>query len=157
MGKVPAIVHGTTPVTELGAITIYLADLFADAGLAPGIGDETRGTYLRWIVFNHAAIEPAVTDKARKIESGLPSTLPYGSYDDTVDALAGAVKKGPYILGDRFSAADVVIGSAVRWLTLFKLLPEKPEFTSYIERITSRAAFKSSLAKDEELAQTLAS
>jgi glutathione S-transferase len=157
MGKVPAIVHGTTPITELGAITIYLADLFPDAGLAPKIGDEARGTYLRWIVFNHGAIEPAVTDKSRKIDSGVPSALPYGTYDNTVDALSGALKHGPYILGERFSAADVAIGSAVRWLTLFKLLPERPEFTRYIERVTGRPAFKSALAKDEKLAESLAS
>jgi glutathione S-transferase len=158
MGKLPTITHGGVPVTEVGAIAIYLADLFPEAKLAPAIGDTARGTYLRWIVFNHAAIEPAITDKARKIEGGFPSsTLCYGTYDDTVNALAGAVRNGPYILGERFSAADVVIGSAVRWLTLFKLLPEKPEFTSYLERVTGRPAFKRAMAKDEELVQALAS
>ncbi|MBN9246742.1 MAG: glutathione S-transferase family protein [Hyphomicrobium sp.] len=157
MGKVPAITHGGIPVTEVGAIAIYLADLFPEAKLAPPIGDTARGTYLRWIVFNHGAIEPAITDHWRKIEPSMASSLSYGTYDDTVNALLGAVGKGPFILGDRFSAADVVIGSAVRWMTLFKLLPEKPEFSSYIERLTSRPAFKSALAKDEELAKALAS
>jgi glutathione S-transferase len=157
MGKVPAIAHGDALVTEVGAIAIYLADLFPEAKLAPAIGDTARGTYLRWIVFNHGAIEPAVTDHWRKIEPAMASTLSYGTYDDTVSALAGAVGGGSYILGERFSAADVVIGSAVRWMTLFKLLPEKPEFTSYIERLTSRPAFKSAMAKDEELVRALAS
>jgi glutathione S-transferase len=158
MGKLPTITHGGVPVTEVGAIAIYLADLFPDAKLAPAVGDTARGTYLRWIVFNHGAVEPAITDKARKIEPGLqPSSLCYGSYDDTVNGLAGAVEKGLYILGERFSAADVVVGSAVRWLTLFKLLPERPEFTSYLDRITNRPAFKTALAKDEELVQVLAS
>lgn len=157
MGKVPAITHGGTPVTEVGAIAIYLADLFPEAKLAPAIDDTARGTYLRWIVFNHGAIEPAITDHWRKIEPSMASSLSYGTYDDTVNALLGAVGNGPYILGDRFSAADVVIGSAVRWMTLFKLLPEKPEFASYIERLTSRPAFKSALAKDEELVKALAS
>ncbi|RUP09385.1 glutathione S-transferase family protein [Hyphomicrobium sp.] len=157
MGKVPAITHGGIPVTEVGAIAIYLADLFPEAKLAPPIGDTARGTYLRWIVFNHGAIEPAITDHWRKIEPSMASSLSYGTYDDTVNALLGAVGKGPFILGDRFSAADVVIGSAVRWMTLFKLLPEKPEFSSYIERLTSRPAFKSALAKDEELVKALAS
>ena len=100
MGKLPTITHGGVPVTEVGAIAIYLADLFPEAKLAPAIGDTARGTYLRWIVFNHAAIEPAITDKARKIEGRFPSsTLCYGTYDDTVNALAGAVRNGPYILG----------------------------------------------------------
>lgn len=157
MGKVPAIAHGDALVTEVGAIAIYLADLFHDAQLAPAIGDTARGTYLRWIVFNHGAIEPAVTDHWRKIEPSMASALSYGTYDDTINALSGAVSGGPYILGERFSAADVVIGSAVRWMTLFKLLPEKPEFTSYIERATSRPAFKSAMAKDEELVRALAS
>ncbi|MBS0268331.1 MAG: glutathione S-transferase family protein [Proteobacteria bacterium] len=157
MGKVPAITHGGTPVTEVGAIAIYLADLFPEAKLAPAIGDTARGTYLRWIVFNHGAIEPAIADRWRKIEPSMTSAMSYGTYDDTVNALTGAVGNGPFILGDRFSAADVVVGGAVRWMTLFKLLPEKPEFTSYIERLTSRPAFKSAMAKDEELVKALAS
>ncbi|MBS0232642.1 MAG: glutathione S-transferase family protein [Proteobacteria bacterium] len=152
MGKLPTVTADGTPVTEVGAIAIFLADLFPEAKLAPDLNEPARGTYLRWIVFNHAALEPAVMDKARNTPAGLPaSALCYGSYDDTVNALAGALKVGPYILGDRFSAADVVLGSAVRYLTMFKLLPEKPEFSSYIERMTSRPAFKSALAKDEEL------
>jgi glutathione S-transferase len=158
MGKLPTITHRGVPVTEVGAVAIYLADLFPEANLAPKIGDTARGTYLRWIIFNHGAIEPAITDKARKIEGGFPSSsLCYGSYDDTVNALTGAVRNGPYILGERFSAADVVIGSAIRYLTMFKLLPDKPEFASYIERMTSRPAFKSATAKDEELVHALAS
>lgn len=158
MGKVPTVTADGTPVTEVGAIAIFLADFYSDAKLAPEVTDPARGTYLRWIVFNHAAIEPAVMDKARNTPAGFPSSaLGYGSYDDTVNALAAAIGNGPYVLGDRFSAADVVIGSAVRYLTMFKLLPEKPEFSSYIERMTSRPAFKSALAKDEELAKALAS
>ncbi len=157
MGKVPTVTADGVPVTEVGAIAIFLADLFPEANLAPGLSDPARGTYLRWIVFNHAAVEPAVMDKARNTPAGLPSSaLCYGSYDDTVSALAGAVESGPYILGERFSAADVVIGSAVRYLTMFKLLPAKPEFSSYLERVTSRPAFKSALAKDEQLVQSRA-
>ncbi len=157
MGKVPTITHDGVAVTEAGAIAIHLADLFPEAGLAPAIGDPARGTYLRWIVFNHGAIEPAIADHWRKIEPSMASSMSYGTYDDTVNALTGALRGGSYILGERFSAADVVIGSAVRWMTLFKLLPEKPEFTSYVERLTSRPAFKSTLAKEEELIRAQAS
>ena len=157
MGKVPAIMHGDTVVTEAAAIAIYLADIFPEAGLAPKIGDPARGTYLRWIVFNQAAVEPAVTDFALKRDPGPASTLSYGTYDATVDALAGAVRKGPYILGERFSAADVIVGSGVRWMTMFKLLPERPEFKNYADRIMSRPAFMRAFAKDAELAQSLAS
>jgi len=157
MGKVPTIVHGDTPVTEAAAIALYLADLFPEAGLAPKVGDPARGTYLRWIVFNQAAVEPACMDLALKRDPGPAASLGYGSYDATIEALAGALAKGPYILGDRFSAADVVVGSGVNWLLKFKLLPERPEFTSYAERMRSRPAFIRAVGKDAELAKSLES
>ncbi len=158
MGKVPTITADGTPITEVGAIAIFLADLFPEAKLAPAVQDADRGTYLRWIVFNHADVEPAMMDKARNTPSGLPaSALCYGSYDDTVNALAGALKSGPFILGERFSAADAVVGSAIRYLTMFKLLPDRPEFASYIERMTGRPAFKRAFEKDAELIQARAS
>jgi glutathione S-transferase len=156
MGKVPVVVHDTTPITEVGAIAIYLADLFPEAGLAPAIGDPERGTYLRWIIFNQSAVEPAICDFALKREPGQPSMMPYGTYDETMEALAGALSKGPYILGERFSAADVIVGSGVRWMLIFKLLPERPEFTSYADRVTRRPAFVRAMTKDAELAKVLA-
>jgi len=155
MGKVPAIVHDGTPITEVGAIAIYLADLFPQAGLAPAINDPARGTYLRWIIYNQSAVEPAICDFALKREPGQPSMMPYGTYDETITTLAGALSQGPYILGDRFSAADVVVGSGVRWMLKFKLLPERPEFTSYADRVTQRPAFVRAMAKDAELAKAL--
>lgn len=158
MGKLPTVTADGTPVTEVGAITIFLADLFPDAGLAPSLNEPSRGTYLRWIVFNHAAVEPAVMDHARNNPPGLPpSALCYGSYDAVVNALSEALKGGPYLLGDKFSAADVVLASAIRYLMMFKLLPERPEFTGYVERLTSRPTFKTALAKDEELSRARAS
>ena len=156
MGKVPALVHRGTPITEAAAIAIYLADLFPEAGLAPEIGDPARGTYMRWIVFNQSAVEPAVTDRYLKHEPGSPSMMAYGSYDATIEALAGALVKGPYILGEKFSAADIVVGSGVRWMLLFKLLPERPEFTSYAEWLGQRPALQRAVKADTELAASLA-
>ena len=152
MGKVPAITYGGTVITEAAAIALFLADLFPDAGLAPKADDPRRGTYLRWIVFNQAAVEPAVTDLALKREPGSPAMMSYGTYDATIDALTGALAKGPYILGETFSAADVIIGSGVRWMLMFKLLPQRAEFTSYTERLLARPALQRALAKDKELA-----
>ena len=152
MGKVPAITHGSTVITETAAIAMYLADLYPAAKLAPPIGDTARGTYLRWIVFNQAAVEPAITDNYLKREPGAPSMMGYGTYDDTINALAGALAKGPYVLGETFSAADVVVGSGVRWMLLFKLLPARPEFTSYAARLSERPALQRAAAKDQELA-----
>lgn len=152
MGKVPSLVHGKTVITETAAIAMYLADLFPESGLAPPIGDPRRGTYLRWIVFNQAAVEPAICDHALKREQGPTGMLPYGTYAETIEALAGALAKGPYILGDKFSAADVVVGSGVRWMLMFKLLPERSEFTSYAERLAARPALQRAIEKDAELA-----
>ncbi|MBR2537572.1 MAG: glutathione S-transferase family protein [Hyphomicrobium sp.] len=151
MGKVPALLHGGTVITEAAAIALYLADLYPDAGVAPQPGDTARGTYLRWIVFNQAAVEPAVTDLALKREPGSPAMMSYGTYDATIDALSGALLDGPYILGDKFSAADVIVGSGVRWMLMFKLLPERDEFTSYAERLTARPALQRALATDRAL------
>jgi glutathione S-transferase len=156
MGKVPTVVHGDTVITEAAAIAIYLADLFPEAKLAPKIGDPARGTYLRWIIFNQAAVEPAVTDLALKREPGSPAMMAYGTYDATIDALTGALAKGPYLLGEQFSAADVIVGSGVRWMLLFKLLPERREFTSYVERLSQRPAMQRATEKDKALAATLA-
>ena len=152
MGKVPAIVHGKTVITEAAAIAMYLADLFPEKGLAPKIGDPERGTYLRWSVFHQAAVEPAICDRALKREQGPTGMLPYGTYDETIEALAGALAKGPYILGETFSAADIVVGSGVRWMLMFKLLPERPEFTGYAARLAERPALQRAIAKDAELA-----
>ena len=150
MGKVPTVVHGPTVITEGAAIAMYLADLFPETGLAPKPTETVRGTYLRWIVFNQAAVEPAITDNYLKREPGSPSMMGYGTYDDTINALAGALRQGPFILGDRFSAADVVVGSGVRWMLMFKLLPERAEFTSYAERLAARPGLQRAIAKDAE-------
>lgn len=155
MGKVPAITHDGTVITEAAAICLYLADLYPEAKLAPAIGDPRRGTFLRWIVFNQAAVEPAITDKALKREPGPASTLSYGTYDATVEALAGAVAKGPYILGDAFSAADVVVGAGVRWMLGWKLLPDRAEFTEYVRILSARPALQRAIKKDAELAASL--
>lgn len=155
MGKVPAIVHNGQAVTESGAICIYLADQFPAAGLAPAIGEPDRAPYLRWIVYYHAAVEPALIDRSLKREPGPTTMLPYGTYEETVDTLAAVLAKGPYVLGDRFSAADVLIGSSVRWMLMFKLLPERPEFTSYAARLSQRPALQRAQAKDQALLSEL--
>ena len=156
MGKVPAVVHRGTPITEVAAIAIYLADLYPAANLASEIGDPARGTYLRWIIFNQAAVEPAATDRYLKHEPGSSAMMAYGTYEATVEALAGALAKGPYILGERFSAADVVVGSGVRWMLMFKLLPGLPEFTNYAARLGERPALQRAIKSDAALAHSLA-
>ena len=153
MGKVPALRHGDVVITEAAAICTYLADEFPRAGLNVPVGDPRRGTYLKWLFFGPSCIEPAIMDHAypRKEEAPRPS-LGYGDYDTMVDVVAKAVAKGPYLLGEQFTAADVVIGSGLRWGTMFKLLPERPEFTAYLARLAKRPALQRAEAKDKELA-----
>ena len=113
MGKVPAIRHGQALVTEQVAIFLYLAELYPDAGLAPAIGDPLRGPYLRWIAFYGSCFEPAVVDRAQKREPAPASSSPYGDYDTMLAALTGQLGAGPWILGEKFTAADVLWGSAL--------------------------------------------
>jgi glutathione S-transferase len=152
MGKVPAVKHGDTIITESAAICTYLADEFPAAKLAPAIGDPARGTYLRWMFFHGSAFEPAVIDHALKREPGSRQMLPYGDYDTTMNVLAGALAKGPYLLGETFSAADVQMGSNLRWTMQFGIVPQRPEFVSYVERLKQRPALIRALARDEKLA-----
>ncbi|MGE0115913.1 MAG: glutathione S-transferase family protein [Steroidobacteraceae bacterium] len=153
MGKVPAIKHGEALITEQGAIYIYLADLYPEAGLTPAIGDPLRGPYLRWLVFYGSSFEPALIDKAMKREPAPPSTSPYGDYDTVIKTITDQLEKGPYILGDRFTAADVLWGTALAWTMMFKLVPELPVIKAYIERINARPAVIKARAADAELAK----
>jgi glutathione S-transferase len=152
MGKVPAIMHGDALVTEQPAIFLYLADLYPEAGLAPAVGDPLRGPYLRWMVFYGSCFEPAVVDRAMKREPAPASTAPYGDYDTMLSTLTQQLAKGPYLLGERFTAADVLWGTALRWTVGFKLVPELPEIMAYVERITARPASIHVRESDAELA-----
>ena len=143
MGKVPAIVHNGTVVTETAAICAYLADAFPRAGLAPGVGDAARGTYYRWLFFAAGCLEPAIIDKVNarpKIER--EGMLSYGTYETTLATLEKALVPGPWILGERFSAADVYVGSCVGWGLYTKGLEPRSAFLSYSERCQQRPANK---------------
>ena len=153
MGKVPALRHGDVVITEASAICAYLADAFPQANLAPPIGDRRRGPYLKWLFFSPGCIEPAIMDRAFPRKEAAPvAALGYGDFETVLDVVAKAVSKGQHILGGQFTAADVVIGSALRWGMAFKLLPERPEFVAYVGRLAERPALKRSEAKDKELA-----
>jgi glutathione S-transferase len=153
MGKVPALRHGDAVITEAAAICAYLADEFPRAKLNVPIGDPRRGPYLKWLFFGPSCIEPAMMDRAfpRK-EEARRAALGYGDFDTVINVVADAVARGPYILGEQFTAADVVIGSTLRFGMLFKLLPERPEFTTYTGRLAQRPALQRAEAKDKELA-----
>ncbi len=152
MGKVPALRHGGTVITEVAAICTYLADAFPQAGLNVPVGDPRRGPYLKWLFFSPSCAEPAMMDRMFPRKDAAPrAALGYGDYDTTFEVLADAVREGPWILGRQFTAADVVIGSLLRWGMMFKGVPEQPEFVAYAGRCAERPAAKRATAKDQEL------
>lgn len=157
MGKVPALKHGDTIITELAAICTYLADEFPQAKLNVPIGRPRRGVYLKWLFFNPGCLEPAVIDRAApRKEPARRAMLGYGDFDTTMNVLAKAVEKGPWLMGEQFTAADVVIGANIRWGMIFKMIPERKEFADYAARIAARPAAQRAQAKDKELAEKAA-
>ncbi len=155
MGKVPAIVHKGRVVTECAAICAYLAEAFPEADLAP-TGEE-RADYYRWLFFAAGPVEQAVTNNFAKFEPSADQgrMFGYGNYELTVDVLEKAVSAHPYIAGDRFTAADIYVGSAVGWGTMFGTLPKREAFLAYFSRLSSREAYQRASAKDDALAAEL--
>jgi glutathione S-transferase len=153
MGKVPALVHRGTVITECAAICAWLADAYPQAGLAPAIGDPARAAWLRALFFAAGPMEAAISAKAF---NGLPPAdkagqVGYGSFDTMVDGLEALVSGPAYVAGDRFSAADVYLGSQVGWGLMFKSLPERPAFAAYWARIADRPAAVRARALDDAL------
>ena len=157
MGKVPALVDDGVVITEVAAICCYLADAYPEAGLAPPIGDKRRGPYLKWLFYGPGCIEPAMIDKALGRQAAPRAMAGWADYDTVMGVLQRALADGPYLLGEQFTAADVVIGATIRWGLLFKLLPELPEFAAYVARLSARPAMQRQIAKDQELAASRAS
>jgi glutathione S-transferase len=151
MGKVPAVTHGDALVTEQVAIFLYLADLFPQAQLAPALDDPLRGPYLRWLVYYAAAFEPAIVDRAMKREQAPLAMSPYGDYETMLRTLTDRLAQGRFILGERFSAVDILWGTALGWTTMFKLVPETPVIMEYVERINARPSVAQVKARDTEL------
>jgi glutathione S-transferase len=155
MGKVPALRHGEAIITEVAAICCYLADAFPQARLNVPIGDPRRGPYLKWLFFAPGVLEPAIIDRRHKrVEEAPRQMLSYGDFDTTMNVVARAVSRSPFLVGDQFTAADIVIGSMLRWTMMFDLIPARPEFTDYVARFADRPALKRATAKDEEIAKS---
>jgi glutathione S-transferase len=153
MGKVPALRHGDAVITEAAAICTYLADEFPDARLNIPAGDSRRGPYLKWLFFSPSCLEPAMTDKAfPRTEQPRRGTLGYGDFDTVMKVVAQGLEPGPYLMGEQFTAADVVVGSTLRWGLMFGLLPTRPEFMAYVGRLEQRPALQRATALDQELA-----
>jgi glutathione S-transferase len=156
MGKVPALVHRGVVITEAPAICAYLADAFPAAKLAPLPSEPARGTYFRWLFFAAACIEQAGTDRQspRAVEVR-PSALGYGTYEDVMNGIENAITPGPFILGDRFSAADVYLGSQIGWGLMIKSIEPRPAFAEYVARLAKRPAHARFMQKTKELEEAL--
>jgi len=151
MGKVPAIVHDGRVVTEGAAICAYLAEAFPDAGLAP-TADE-RADYYRWLFYASGPVEAAVTNKSLGVAptDDQRRMVGYDTFDTMLDTLEAAVSAHPFIAGDRFTAADVYVGSQVMWGQMFGSIPKRDAFVDYGARLAEREAYKRAAAIDDAL------
>ena len=153
MGKVPALRHGDAVVTETAAICAYLADAFPRAGLAPPPGDRLRGPYYRWLFFAAGPVEAAVSNRALGfvVPEGRERMMGYGSYAEVMDVLEKAVSGGPFLVGDRFSAADVYVGSHLGFGMQFGMIEKRPAYEDYWSRMSSRPAAARAREMDDAL------
>jgi glutathione S-transferase len=150
MGKVPAIKHRDHVVTESAAICVYLADVFPEAGLGPN--EDEKADYYRWLFYAAGPVEQAVTNHYAKFDPAPEQgrMFGYGSYDKVVAVLDELFTHRDYVCGDRFTAADVYVGSAILWGTQFGTLPQRDSFTRYTDRLKARETFQRAGAKDDE-------
>jgi len=151
MGKVPTIEHKGVVITEAAAICAYLADEFPAAKLSAPVGDPRRGLYFKWLFFGPSCLEQAIIDRMHDRIPAPPRASSYGEYETVMDTIAQAVAVGPFLAGEQFTAADVVLGSGVQWGTFMKALPERPEFAAYLGRLQRRPALQRAFAKNQEL------
>ena len=153
MGKVPALVHGEAVVTETAAICAYLADAFPQAGLAPAPGDPARAAYLRWLFFAAGPVEAAITNRNLQVAvpPGKERMVGYGSFEAVMDALEGAVEGRAFVAGDRFSAADVYLGSQIGFGLRFGSIERRPAFERYWAGLAQRPAYLRATELDDAL------
>jgi glutathione S-transferase len=147
MGKVPALEDGPARITDSGAICIYLADQYPETRLGPAVGHPDRGRFLQWVTYTNSVIEPAMLERVAKLESK-PTSYGWGSFDLMLATLRGGLARGDWLLGESFSAADVLVGTAAYFLKQFRLIGDDPVIGPYIARCSSRPAWQRAQAFD---------
>jgi glutathione S-transferase len=140
-GKVPALDHDGHTVFETAAIALYLTDLFPEKGLGPKIGDPNRGEYLSWLAYRPGVLEPALMMRRLNV-THVTGAMGWAPADDVEALLNRTLAMREYLIGDRFSAADIVVGGAIHYMTMFKVMNETDVLKAYTARITARPAFK---------------
>lgn len=155
MGKLPALQHKGVVVTEAAAICAYLADAFPAAGLAPATSDPRRGVYYRWMFFAPSCIEPMMLDRLGKVTRENATAAGHGDFERVTASIEQALSNGPFILGDKFSAADVVMGSTLFFATMFGAIPKEGRVKDYVDRIAARPAHQMMVRKNGEQAKAM--
>lgn len=147
MGKVPALADGEARFSDSAAIGLYVADRYPAARLAPAVTDPRRGAYLYWMLFAPGVIEPAMMERflGMKVD---PRSSGWGNFDKMIETLEQGLAKGPWILGEAFSAADVMLGSSAYFMQQFKILPESRAIGAYIDRCLARPAYQRALSAE---------
>jgi len=151
MGKVPAIVHDGNVVTECAAICAYLTDAFPASGLQPT--EAERASYYRWMFFAAGPVEAAITNHSAGFDPAPEKEMMfgYGSYDRVIDALDKHFSDNEYVCGDRFTGADLYVGSQVIWGVLFGSMPKRDALVRYSDQLTKRPAHVAAKAIDAAL------
>jgi glutathione S-transferase len=157
MGKVPVLVDhtgaGDVVVSETAAIGLYLADRYAPGTLAPALDDPARGPFLRWCFFASNVVEPVCLAKAAGWKVN-PQNAGFGSFDDMLATVRAALAGGPWLLGERFTMADVIVGATVRYMLQFKMMPAEERFVAYSKRLAARPALQKANAVNAAVIET---
>ncbi|MGI9224366.1 MAG: glutathione S-transferase family protein [Woeseiaceae bacterium] len=148
MGKVPALVDGDVRMSESSAICLYIADRYSPGNLAPAIDDPLRGKFLYWLMYTPAVVEPAMSEKFSGVETNRFRSG-WGDFDLMIETLENGIEGKTWILGEKFTAADVMLGSSVVFLRLFKMLPDSPSLNAYADRCLARPAYQKVQALNE--------
>lgn len=147
MGKVPALEDGEARLCDSGAICIYVADRYPEAALGPPVGHADRARFLQWVTYTNSVIEPAMAEKFAKLESR-PTSFGWGSFDLMIQTLRSGLAQGGWILGSKFCAADVLLGTGAYYLKQFGLIEEDPILGDYVARCQARPAWQRAQAFD---------
>ena len=145
MGKVPALVDGNVMMSESAAIAVYVADRYCAGTLAPANDDAARGKFLYWVMYTPAVIEPAMSEKFNNIEPNRVRSG-WGDFDLMIETLEHALQDKTWLLGEKFTAADVMVGSSVVFLRMFDMLPESEVLAAYAYRCLKRPAYEKALS-----------
>ncbi len=146
MRKVPALKDHNVQMAESAAICLYIADRYCSGVLAPTLDDPDRGRFLYWLMYTPAVIEPTMSEKLNKIQSNRVRNG-WGDFKSMIKTLSDGLGVNPWILGDNFTAADVMLGSSVHFLQLFDLLDDASVLTDYVNRCRQRPAFQTAQSK----------